>query len=186
MTAVLRMNIDELDAEFIENIKAEHASSDIEIHMSATEVNFSESDFWEIIAQLDWSKLGDDTAVTKPAILFLSNQTLSTIYAFVDMLAQKLYQLDTRANAQVFLKDENEEDTLSVDDFLYARCAVVGSGQKAFEAVMADPAKMPTGLTFEPLLHLATAAYKMKTGKKAILKPSISYETYSNREGWNG
>lgn len=184
MTAVLRMNIDDLDAEFIEKMKSEHASSDIEIHMSASGSAFSDADFWEVIAQLDWSKEGDDGAVLQPAVSYLSKKPLSFIYAFVDALAQKLHQLDTKEHAQVFLQDKSEEGILSVDDFLYARCTVVASGKEAFEAVLGNPAKMPTELTFEPLLHLATAAYEMKTGRKAILKPSVSYETYSNEQGW--
>lgn len=187
MTAVLKINTQDLDARFIEKMKAEHAMSDLEIHVvdAAGDAPFlGESGFWNVISKLDWNKVGDDAAVLEPAVDFLSKQPLSHIYQFVDQLAEKLHRLDTKAHAQVFLDDEESEGYLSPDDFLYVRCAVVASGETAFKTVLAEPAKMPTELTFEPLLHLANAAYRRKTGKEATLKPAISYETYSNRSGW--
>ena len=187
MTAVLKINIQELDDRFIENMKAEHATSDLEIHVvdaAGESPSLGETGFWGIISKLDWNKVGNDAAVLEPAVDFLSRQPLSHVYQFVDQLAEKLHRLDTKAHAQVFLDDDEDEGYLSPDDFLYARCAVVASGETAFKAVLAEPAKMPTELTFEPLLHLANAAYRCKTGKDATLKPAISYETYSNRNGW--
>lgn len=187
LTAVLKINIQELDARFIEKMKAEHATSDLEIHVvdaAGESPRLDEAGFWNVISKLDWDKVGDDAAVLEPAVEYLSKQPLSQVYQFVDQLAEKLHLLDTKAHAQVFLDDEEAEGYLSPDDFLYARCAVVASGEAAFKTVLADPAKMPTELTFEPLLHLANAAYRRKTGKEAILKPAISYETYSNLNGW--
>lgn len=187
MTAVLKINIQELDARFIEKMKAEHATSDLEIHVvdaAGESPRLDEAGFWNVISKLDWDKVGDDAAVLEPAIEYLAKQPLSQVYQFVDQLAEKLHRLDTKAHAQVFLDDEEAEGYLSPDDFLYARCAVVASGETAFQTVLAEPSKMPTELTFEPLLHLAKAAYHRKTGKDATLKPAISYETYSNRNGW--
>ncbi len=187
MTAVLKINTQDLDARFIEKMKAEHAKSDLEIHVvdaAGDAPSLGEPGFWKVISKLDWNKVGDDAAVLEPAVDFLSGQPLSQIYQFVDQLAEKLHQLDTKSHAQVFLDDEEAEGYLSADDFLYARCAVVASGETAFKTVLTEPAKMPTELTFEPLLHLANAAYRRKTGKEATLKPAISYETYNNRNGW--
>lgn len=187
MTAVLKINIQDLDARFIEKMKVEHATSDLEIHVvdaAGDAPSLGESGFWEIISKLDWNEVGDDAAVLEPAVEFLARQSLSHVYQFVDQLAEKLHRLDTKAHAQVFLDDEEAEGYLSPDDFLYARCAVVASGETAFKTVLAEPTKMPSELTFEPLLHLANAAYRRKTGKDATLKPATSYETYSNQNGW--
>ncbi|HFA51532.1 MAG TPA: DUF4240 domain-containing protein [Bacteroidetes bacterium] len=185
MTAVLKLKVEDMDEGFVERLKKAHAKSDIEIHVmnpGESAASLTEEGFWEIIDLLDWAHTGDDEKVLQPAVAYLAEQPLSHIYQFVDMLAKKLFELDTKQHAQVFL---DTEGYLSSDDFLYARCAVVANGKKVFESILHNPSEMPTDVTFEPLLHLADFAYQRKTGKKAILKPSVSYETYSNREGWN-
>ena len=45
---------------------------------------------------------------------------------------------------------------------------------------------MPKGFTFEALLYLAAIAYQQKTGERWEYLPKVSYETFSNREGWGG
>jgi hypothetical protein len=99
-------------------------------------------------------------------------------------LSEKLWYLDTKQHAQVFLDDPEEEGYLSVDDFLYARCTVVANGREYYEAVLADPSQMPVDFTFEPLLSVAMTAYKRKTGKQFMALPAFNYETYSNKKGW--
>jgi hypothetical protein len=84
----------------------------------------------------------------------------------------------------VFIDANEKENYLSVDDFLYARCAVVANGKAFYENVLNNPSEMPTDLTFEPLLYIAMHAYKRKTGKEFMLAPAFNYETYSNKGGW--
>ena len=103
---------------------------------------------------------------------------MSFIYQFEDKLSEKLYLLYTRQHALNFRKP------LSVDVFLYARCAVVANGEVAFEIGLNDPAQIPTDVDFEPLLYIASDAYLMKTGKQFEYVPTFSVETYSNKEGW--
>lgn len=45
---------------------------------------------------------------------------------------------------------------------------------------------MPQDVTFEALLRIPGEAYEKKTGKRLAFMTAYSYETYSNREGWEG
>ena len=105
------------------------------------------------------------------------------IYLFADKLSEKLYQLDTRLHGAAYLANEGD-DYLSVDDFLYVRCAVVAEGKDYYEQVLANPGEFPDAISFEPLLSLADKAYETKTGREFDYHPTINYETYSNQEGW--
>lgn len=186
MTAVLKMNIQDLDIKFVEDLKRQFAASEVEIYVHekpTTHSTLTIDDFWNIIEQLDWSKEGDDTAVVEPVIQILEKRPLAHIYRFEDILSEKLWQLDTRNHAKVFL-DNPEDGYLSVDDFLYARCAVVANGQDYYQNVLNNPAAMPEDLTFEPLLYVTLHAYKRKTGKEFMFIPAHNYETYSNKGGW--
>lgn len=186
MTAVLKMNIQELSSKFIDDLKRQFASSEVEIHVhdkSITDASLTTNDFWDIIEQLDWSKEGDDTAVVEPVIQILEKRPLAHIYRFANILSEKLWYLDTKNHAQVFL-DDPEEGYLSVDDFLYTRCAVVANGRDFYQNVLNNPSEMPKDLTFEPLLYVTLHAYKRKTGKEFMFIPTHNYETYSNKGAW--
>lgn len=187
MQTVVNINIDEIDTKFIEHLKRDFAHADVEIRLEEREGQshpFTESDFWDVVNQLDWSKEDDDEKVVEPLVSLLAESPIAHIYRFSDILAEKLWHLDTYAHAKVFLDDPEEEGLLSVDDFLYTRCAVVANGQAYYEKVLNDPALMPTDLTFEPLLYVALKAYKRKTGKNFIPVCAFNYETYSNKKGW--
>lgn len=189
MTAILKINIEELDNKFVEDLKQEFAHSELEIRVheqGEAAAAFTQADFWQLIALLDWShEEEDDAKVVEPVIAALAAQPLAHIYRFADLLSEKLWHLDTRQHAQVFLDDPEEEGYLSSDDFLYARCAVVANGQDYYEDVLQNPSEMPLDLTFEPLLYIAMHAYKRKTGKDFLAVPAFNYETYSNQAGWN-
>ena len=187
MTAVLTMDIQELNLQFVEELKHQFAHSDVEIRVRErpnAASAFTVNDFWHIIEKLDWSKEGDDDAVVEPVVQALQNQPLAHIYRFSDILSEKLWHLDARQYAQIFLKNTEGEGYLSVDDFLYARCAVVANGRDFYEKVLQNSSKMPTEATFEPLLYVVMDAYKRKTGKEFMSIPAFNYETYSNKEGW--
>lgn len=187
MPTVLKINVDDIDAKFVEELKKEFAHADVEIRLQ-TQADlpalFTESDFWKAIDMLDWSQEDDDAKVVEPLVTFLAEQPLSDIYRFSDILSEKLWRLDTYVHAKVFLDDPEEEGMLSVDDFLYTRCAVVANGKEYYEKIFHNPHLMPRDLTFEPLLYIALKAYKRKTGNDFIGTSAFSYETYSNKEGW--
>ena len=184
MSAVLKMNVQEVNNEFVEQLKRQFGHSELEIHVHeppSAAPQLALKDFWHIISLLDWSKEGNDDLVVEPVVAALQHESLAYIYRFSDMLSEQLWHLDTKKHAQVFLE---EDDYLSVDDFLYARCAVVANGEKYYEKVLKKPSEMPTELTFEPLLYMASEAYTRKTGKEFMSIPAFNYETYSNKKGW--
>lgn len=144
--------------------------------------------FWGIIARLDWDQAGDDDAVLAPAVAALAALSVEDIYAFDDALAAKLYALDTREVARAVYRGEVDpddgDDYISADDFLYSRCVVVANGREYYESVLADPSKAPQGMEFESLLSLVHQAYEAKTGEEYDHASPLSYESFSNAEGW--
>jgi hypothetical protein len=187
MHTVINVNVDDLDINFVESLKRDHAHASLEIRLQEqldNSLTFSEEDFWKAIGLLNWKEEGDDDKVVESLIDFLANQPISHIYRFSDVLSEKLWQLDTYAHAKVFLDDPEEEGLLSVDDFLYTRCAVVANGSKYYKNILNNPHFMPPDLTFEPLLYIAMKAYHIKTGKSFTPVSAYNYETYSNKKGW--
>lgn len=187
MTTIVTVNVDDIDTKFVEDLKREFAHAAVEIHVQdqpGLSSTFTEMDFWKAIDILDWKNEDDDEKIVEPLITFLAEQPLSHIYRFSDLLSEKLWHLDTHEHARVFLENL-EEGYLSVDDFLYARCAVVANGMEYYKNVLANPQLMPVELTFEPLLYIVTKAYKRKTGKGFTAISAYNYETYSNKNGWN-
>ena len=141
--------------------------------------------FWALIAMLNWDATGNDEAVIAPVVDELSQMSVEEIHQFDDMLASKLYALDTRAHAtEIGEGAYSEGKHFSVDMFLYARCVVVANGREVFDAVIADPSSFPKDLEFESLLYIAATAYEQKVGKDYAHSPEPSYETYSNVNGW--
>jgi hypothetical protein len=169
MTTVLNVQLHDLNSQLIQALKQQFGkNAAVEIRLVQPMIEeklFTETDFWQLIERLDWSQGDNDAAIVAPATQFLEKQSLAHIYRFSDMLSEKLWHLDTRKHAQVFLDDPENEGELSVDDFLYARCAVVANGKDFYQKILQNPSEMPVEVTFEPLLYLASNAYKRKTGK---------------------
>ncbi len=118
------------------------------------------------------------------------------IEGFYEVLAQKLYAIDTEAHMSAYAWP-------SLDGFLYARCWVVARGKAYYDRVAADPSAMPRWMDegleeslpveeimripspeLEPLLHVAYYAYEDKTGTEFPGHRSVSFETGSNLTGW--
>ncbi len=187
MATVLNLNLNDLSSQFVQKLKQKFGkTAEVEIHLrdkSPAEDIFSETDFWKIINTIDWSKKASKDKLL-PAIKMLSKMPVSNIYIFEDKLSEKLYYLDTKQHAQAYSASE-PDNFISVDDFLYARCAVVAEGQAYYEKVLNDPTLMPNDIVFEPLLSLADFAYEMKMGMEFNYRPTYNYETRSNKSGWN-
>ncbi len=139
------------------------------------------SRYWDIIHALDWSKEGDDAAVLAPAIAQLSQFQEADILNFFDWFAGQLYRLDGRDYAEASVA---EDESLSADLFLYARCAVLANGRTFYERVRANPTLFPKGLYFDALLRLPEAAYELRAGQPLPRAPKYIYETGFNVEGW--
>ncbi len=179
---IYRLRLEDLDEKTLQRLRHEHANALIELRVvdDRPPEPMPEGLFWAVIDRLD----GDaDTAAGQlaPAVAFLAEQPVDIIYRFDDTLARKLYQLDTQAHAQNLTEPNGY---LSVDDFLYARCAVVALGREFYQDVLDHPERMPEDVTFEPLLRLVGEAYQQKTGAEYFFYPSLSYEIYSNAAGW--
>ena len=186
MTTVLKVNIHDINNQFFIDLSEKlDASTEIEIRIADTKPQkqlFTDEQFWQVIDAFDWSK-GDADEIIAPAVAQLAAMPVVNVYLFADKLSEKLYQLDTRAHGDAYLANEGD-DYLSVDDFLYIRCAVVAEGKAYYEQILSNPAEFPDEISFEPLLGLATKAYEKKTGRKFDYYPAISYETYSNKIAW--
>ncbi len=145
-----------------------------------------EKEFWELIGKLDWDETGLDDAVIEPVVEALSRKDVAEIYAFEEILAQKLHALDTRAHARE-IGDEayiNDDEYFSEDGFLYSRCVIVANGEELFNHVLQNPAAFPKDMEFEAILGIAEAAYERKTGELWDYVPTTDYETYANETGW--
>ena len=138
--------------------------------------------FWEIIRLFDWSEAQDDNEIMQSAINRLTQLSLEELHEFDEILATKLYALD----AEKYAKDIGfgSEHYLSADMFLYVRCWVVAHGKAFYEQVMNDPALMPKDLEFESLLYLTSEAANQKGIDDYFYDTRISYETFSNQNGW--
>lgn len=147
-----------------------------------------ESEFWTIIELLDWDSAGDDDAVLKPALEALAALDETAIFAFHDLLAEKLHALDTREHCRACyageLDPDDGNDYISADEFLYSRCVVVANGRDFYASVLADPTEMPQEMEFESLLSLPVLAYQRKTGAEYEHSSPISYESFQNMTGW--
>lgn len=144
-----------------------------------------EQSFWNVIDLLDWSKGDDNEGIIKPAIDFLSEQSETDICNFQDVLSEKLFHLDKKVFAQNIGKNSwVAEQPFSSDNFLYARACVVANGKLFYEKILKQPELMPKNYTFEALLDIASTAYEIKTGKVFNHVTPISYETFSNPDGW--
>jgi hypothetical protein len=186
MTTVLRVNLNDLSNQFIQDLRNRfEKTAQIEIRVEEQKQGeglLSEEQFWQILNLLDW-KQQDSDAIMAKAVQALAKMPVANIYLFKDTLSEKLYRLDTRAHANAY-KAKQEDGYLSVDDFLYVRCAVVAEGKDYYDKVLNDPSELPIEISFEPLLSLADDAYALKTGKKMDYFPTFNYETHSNQEGW--
>jgi hypothetical protein len=147
----------------------------------------SEAEFWTLISKIDVNALdmGDGNAAVRPvqmALCRLKNE--SELASFEEMLAQKLYALD----GEIYAKIAGESGG-SDDGFLYIRLYVVARGKNYYEAVLADPTKMPRSINqwCEPLLGPHKCAWARLKGQDVSdwpFSPSVSYESGSNGDLW--
>jgi hypothetical protein len=162
--------------------------------------------FWRLIAVLGLSETElpgptdeEKEALVGPLIDALAALPESEIEDFDDLLAQKLYAIDTETHWKAY-------GSGSQDGFLYGRCWVVARGRDYYEKVASNPAAMPRfvgedleeamkdesfsleelrkwpSADLEPLLYAAAYAWEAKTGDEYPGgNRSVSIETGSNR-----
>lgn len=185
-SASFKIPINKLSAAFIKDMKEKYGEAELQITVNRRPdfIPLTEETFWGIIDLLDWEK-EEDEAILAPAIQKLATLPIAHIYSFEDLLSEKLFQLDQQIFAENIGDNAYQKGTyFSVDSFLYARACVVANGETAFKNVLKNPKNMPKGITFEPLLSLATIAYRLKTGRAFDYAPTHNYETFANKKGW--
>ncbi len=181
---VLHIPLASLDELLVQELRQRYEPATVELVVHTPSADWlDEEQFWQIMAMLDWEKSGQDDAVLAPAAKALSTLPITAIHQFEDVLAKKLWLLDTPAHAAASLANRPDA-ALSADGFLYDRCCVVANGRVFYEEVLRNPAKMPADFSFGRLLSLPKQAYRIKTGKHFIHIPRYSYETYSNEVAW--
>jgi len=188
MNAVIKINTADLSEQIIHDLKEKYGSAELEIRVVPEHKKevLSESEFWKIIALLDWEKIGNNEAVIASAVDYLSKLSVAFIYQFEDKLAEKLYRLDTQIHAENCGENRwKPNHYFSSDTFLYERCCVVANGKDFYEKVLTDATRMPKDIDFEPLLYIAANAYEKQTNTAMEYAPVISYETFSNKSAWN-
>ncbi|HMQ10775.1 MAG TPA: DUF4240 domain-containing protein [Oligoflexia bacterium] len=147
--------------------------------------SMNEAFFWKLMESLDWDKTGDDSAVIKPVVDQLAKLSEDDIFKFSEILSQKLYALDTLKHAQNIGEDAYVKGKhFSSDWFLYVRCCVVANGKDFYQDCLSTPEEMPKDIEFEALLSIDDLAYKKKTGQEYTYITEYSYETFSNKQGW--
>lgn len=141
-------------------------------------------DFFDIImTKCAWSKQGNDEKVLAPLIKFLSQQEDDEIFMFEDIMTDLLYQLDTLQNFKIAKKYYHH----NADTFLYSCCVALINGEKYYINVKQGKNKDLWTKEFESLLYVPKRAWKMKHHKSLEYYPhlpAISYETGSNKDGW--
>lgn len=187
MTTMIKLPLRSLNLEVVKDLQEKYPEAEISVnlHQDKNQAPLSESQFWKIIALLDWTQEGTDDGILEPAIAQLAAGSNRHIFEFADILSEKLYALDGRVYAENIGEDAYSPDRyFSVDNFLYARACVIANGKKLYNQVKQNPALMPKDLAFEALLYLPSEAYERKTGRKYDYSPAFPIETYSNTVGW--
>lgn len=148
----------------------------------------SDIDFFHIVdGYLDWENQGNDDLVIKPLIEFLKTWGDKLIFAFDDRMSKLLYDLDTKA---IVDKAYKSKDYFSEDDFLYTRCVALVNGKPFYNGVRNGKRKLNIDLEFEAILYVPAKAWALLHDKTEdeyydVHSTPVSYETYSNIEGWN-
>ena len=146
----------------------------------------NENEFWNLIGTLDWDESGDDDAVVEPVVEALSQKSDEDIFQFEEILAQKLFALDTKLHAKEIGEDAytDGEAFFSVDGFLYSRCLIVANGKDLFDQVLKNPKEFPKDMEFEAILYIAREAYEQKNDKEWEYVSPTDCETFNNEDGW--
>lgn len=140
--------------------------------------------FWDTMALCDWDAEGDDELVLKPVVQFLAAQKDADIFKFDDLLAELLYQLDTKKLAE---QCGERSGFLSDDGFLYSRCVALINGADYYEKARRGEIPEMWDMEFEVLIYVPQMAWEAKYGETAEAYPHctpLSFETGSNAEGW--
>jgi hypothetical protein len=147
-------------------------------------------DFWAVIG----SSNGSGSDEIKRALTRISERLAelesSELENFIRQLREALYRLDQRNLAEVPVRlASGMRADQSDDHFLYARCACVLAGEKAFRAaaVSEDEFANYVGIdaqSAEELLYLAPDRYEELTGRRPMVAGLRRIDSGSNKAEW--
>jgi Protein of unknown function (DUF4240) len=183
---VLKYPLRNISPQILLNLQEHYPNASVNIKLShkTTKDSLTEAGFWALIAQLDWSKSGDDDAVIAPVVQALANAHFRHIVDFADILSHKLYLLDS----EIYLSQDDEtamDADFVADRFLYTRCCVIANGLTFFNHIRRHPTEIPHALNFAALLRIPNEAFKKQTGKPLDHVWAYPIETFSNTLGWS-
>ena len=140
--------------------------------------------FFELIMDVcDWEKSGDDDMVIAPLVNYLSSYSDEEIFAFDDIMAELLYDLDTKKSFKRACKYYDHSD----DSFLYSRCAALVNGEECYKKVKAGKNNKIWTMEFEAILSVPMLSWSKKNNKDPEDYPHLtakSIETGSNADEW--
>lgn len=187
MTNVIRYPLRNISPQTLRDLQEHYPNASVQIELSEKpqEGGLTEADFWDLIAQLDWTKSGNDDAVIAPVVVALIKSPLRHIYDFADILSHKLYLLD----GEIYANPQNEpnvafDSDFAADRFLYARCCVVANGKAFYDNIRQNPLEMPLNYLFAPLLRIPSEAFKQQVGKQLEHVWAYPVESFTNPDGW--
>lgn len=186
MNVAIKMPLRSLNPGVVKGLQEKYPAAVISIEVGEQRESsiLDEPKFWDIISLLDWGRKANEDIIAQ-AVESLSQYSVENIYRFEEILAKKLHALDGEVYARHLGWGKADGKHFSVDGFLYARCCAVANGKAFYEKVLAEPSLMPKEYWFEPILYLGEKAYRLKTGSEDYdYLPTVSYETFSNEQGW--
>jgi hypothetical protein len=185
MTNVLKYPLRNISPQTLKDLQEHYPDASVQIKLSRkpSKEGMTETDFWALIAQLDWSQKGNDDSVIAPIVNALAKASFRHICDFADILSQKLFVLDGEIYAHSEGKTQIDTDFVS-DRFLYTRACIVANGRDYFNYIRLHPTEMPFHLAFAPLLRIPNEAYKKRTGKPIDHVWAYPIETFSNALAW--
>ncbi len=163
----------------VEDLKEKKAKVPKFIEHTIKNKRFNKANFFYLMDKIDWSYSEDDKRL-EPLIEYLSELDDIVIFYFEDKMAELLYALDTK-------EISNGLAEKSVDGFLYARCVALLNGTGYYYVVLNGKEKLDPDLWYEEILYVPSMAWARKHNKDTEDYPHItkvSYETYSNKDGW--
>lgn len=159
----------------------------------ATGKTVTDTDFWEIIDNIDHEYNGDSEAVISSIIRHLKHCEDSYIFSFDDKLCELIYSLDGKEWADDIFGDGE----FSEDKFLSARCFVVASGMETYTKVLEHRERIDLSelhydkgkwySSTDGLITSAAQAWSEKhlmSTEKYPHKPPFSLNSHSNEEMW--
>jgi hypothetical protein len=126
-------------------------------------------EFWRVIDFALQQAKGDEQLYETLLIKNLEQYSPEEIIEFECLLEQQILNAD---DFKVMAAQKIIEGSVTDDSYLYFRCWLISQGKSVFEEALRNPDSLVSINTeesvaeFEPLLYIATQAYRHKTGKQ--------------------